>query len=356
MTHSDRETTDGGSPSRQPGWYPDPWYHGQHRLWTGSRWTADVFPDGPGIPTAHIAETTARYGPPPTERAPTAPAPPWYGPEQVSGPAASRAVPEVLASPPRRVAPRWLIGAAATGLGLVIGFTAVYATTGRSTATGNASGRVPVPPPTSSASPADPAADVLNELVVHPADVPAGVSVFVIPGGDQVGADQPTLDLCNGTYPSESLRTARLQVAAATSSSATVLSTEAVLYRSPAAAAQALSELRSVSAKCPDTPVTSPVGEPTVTTTFGSAPDVGWSATPGVERQAYDVTSTDQSGQSEHSVAVYLRRGRVLLALYLPRGAGTPQVDVSGKTALSDISASFAARLARLPASVTSGG
>ena len=39
----------------------------------------------------------------------------------------------------------------------------------------------------------------------------------------------------------------------------TLLSTEAVLYRDPAAAEQGLAELRKVRAECPDTPVVSPV-------------------------------------------------------------------------------------------------
>ncbi len=350
MTQNDWDTTNGGA-ARQPGWHPDPWYRGQHRLWTGSGWTADVFPDGPGTPTAPIAETAARYGPPPTEHAPTPPPPPWwYGPQWLD--AAPPTSSETLESPPRRSAPRWLMATLAAGTGLVIGFTAVYFATDHHAGTAAAAGgaQTTPPPPVTSAPQADPAAAVLNQLVVHPADVPPAVNVFVIPGGDQV-AGQATLDLCNGTYPSEALRTARLQVAASTASGDTLLSTEAVLYRSPAAAAQALSELRSVTARCPDRPVTSPVGEPTTTTTFGPAPDTGWPNTPGVQRQAYDVTSTDQSGQSDHSVAIYLRRGRVLLALYVPRNAGRAGADVDGKTSLPDITTTFATRLERLPAS-----
>jgi hypothetical protein len=182
--------------------------------------------------------------------------------------------------------------------------------------------------------------------------VPSTLSVVLIPGGDQVQGET-TLDLCNGTFPSEALRTARRQVAAVDAQGVAVLSTEAVLYRDPAASAQAFAELRSVAAHCPSTPVTSPVGEPTVTTHFNAAPDASWPQTPGVERVAYDFNTTDQAGgQALHSVAVYLRHGRALLAVYFSR-PDAAQPAISGQTTLGGIVNVFAERLAQLPSSVT---
>jgi hypothetical protein len=150
------------------------------------------------------------------------------------------------------------------------------------------------------------------------------------------------------------LRSARLQVAAVDDQGNTVLSTEAVLYSTPAATAQALAELRAVAAKCPSTPVTSPVGEPTVTTHFNAAPDAAWPQTPTVERAAFDFNATDSSGQAQHSVAVYLRRGRALIGVYFAQ-PDAPQSELSGQSGMAGIVGVFANRLAQLPASVVNG-
>ena len=82
-------------------------------------------------------------------------------------------------------------------------------------------------------------------------DVDSSRVVLLIPMGNLL--TEPTLDLCNGAYPSEHLRTARLQVADvdASTSSHMSLSTEAVLYRNAAASEQAFAELRKVSAVVP---------------------------------------------------------------------------------------------------------
>src|SRR5207248_3517842 len=123
----------------------------------------------------------------------------------------------------------------------------------------------------------------------------------------------PTLDLCNGSYPSEAMRTARLQVAAVDHQGETALSTEAVLYSSGAGTATAFSELKATAAACPGKPVDSQVGQPPVTTKFDPPPDAAWPQVPGVERLAFAFETTDAAGETTHSVAVYLRRGRALL-------------------------------------------
>jgi hypothetical protein len=200
----------------------------------------------------------------------------------------------------------------------------------------------------------DPGAPSLSGLVVRQGDVSSPIVVAELPGGNQV-TGQTTLDVCNGTFPSESLRTARLQLAAADPQGSTIaLSTEAVLYKNAAATAQAFAELRSVTAHCPSTPVVSPVSEPTVTTHFNAAPDAKWPQTPNVQRLAYDFVSTDDQGNSTHSIAVYLQRGRALLGVYLgsPDGAQPP---VNGQTTVAGIVNVFANRLGSLPASVVNG-
>jgi hypothetical protein len=200
----------------------------------------------------------------------------------------------------------------------------------------------------------DPDADVLSDLVVRQRDVDADHSIALIPNGD-LATGTTTLDLCNGNFPSEALRTARLQVVEIDTSLTTELSTEAVLYKNPAATTQAFKELRSVRANCPRSPVVSPVGEPTVTTSFAAAPDAKWGTTPGVERLAYDFTSVDDQRNSNHSIAVYLRRGRALMGVYFSEPDG-PQPPIAGKTTVPAIVKIFEQRLAALPAAVVNRG
>ena len=132
-----------------------------------------------------------------------------------------------------------------------------------------------------------------------------------------------------------------------------VLSTEAVLYQNAAATAQAFSELRATAAACPPTSVPSPVGEPAVTTTFNPRPDASWPQTPTVERLAYDFVATDGQGVTQDSIAVYLRRGSVLMGLYFPTPGAPPAI--YGQSSIAATVGLFAARMAKLPASVVDG-
>ena len=375
------------------GWYPDPWAPAHHRYWDGDVWTAHAFPDGPvqardrgrivegaAAPTAPTPPTTLSSPPPPPE---------WAAPAG----GRPRPVPRPLEPGPASVeaARRWRLpeGRALVALvvlaGLITGFSSVgifYALTGDSkpaapaaapfvpqlptttipsatpgttpsTVPGAPPGATPGATPGGSASgPSDPSASVLSGLVVNQADVAQTEIVRTLAGGTEV-AGQPTLDLCNANFPSESLRTARLQVAAVDAQGDGVLSTEAVLYSNPAATTQAFSELKSTAANCPSGPVVSPAG--TTTTKFNPPPDGSWPSVPGVERLAYDFVSTDDGGQTQHTVAVYLRRGRVLMGVYFPRPDGA-QPSVRGQTTMAGIVNLFAARLAQLSAAVVNGG
>ena len=204
--------------------------------------------------------------------------------------------------------------------------------------------------PSSPAISSDPDALTLRQIGVQPADIAGTASVQIIPGGNRVEV-QTTLDLCNGTFASEQARTARLQVVEADDQGNSALSTEAVLYQNPGATARAFTELRNVAAHCPASPVAGPNRAPPVQTRFNSRPDGSWPQTPTVDRLAYDFVSTDQQGQTQHSVAVYLRRGRVLLGVYFPQPSG-PQPGVAGKTTIPDIVSLLASRLAALPDAV----
>ena len=148
---------------------------------------------------------------------------------------------------------------------------------------------IPVPQST------DPDASVLQRLAVEQSDVPAADTAGLIQDGNLLS--QPTLDVCNGTYGSEPLRTARLQTAVADADGNTLFSSEAVLYNNANGTAEAFTELRSVVAHCPSTPVQSPVGEPTVTTTFNAAPDGSWPQTPTVERSGLQFRDDRPAGE-----------------------------------------------------------
>jgi hypothetical protein len=243
--------------------------------------------------------------------------------------------------------PQWLVIVVVLALffagGIAIGRWAIGT---RSTTTAG-----PGSPSTSTtpAAPTDPHASSLSSLVVHRADVGPNLNVQLLAGGNQVSR-QATLDLCNGRFPSESHRTARLQDVVLDNQGNPLSSTEAVLYSNAGTSAQAFSELRAVAAKCPNTPVVSPVGEPTVTTHFNAAPDAHWPQAPAIDRLAFSFTTTDRLGQSQPSIAVYLRRGRALMGLYFPqRDAAQPPI--SGQTTIAGIVDVFATRLAQLPAS-----
>ncbi|HKN39005.1 MAG TPA: hypothetical protein VJ456_07855 [Acidimicrobiia bacterium] len=206
------------------------------------------------------------------------------------------------------------------------------------------------PSPSAPSGSRDPSTPLLSGLIVSDADVAPALTVAGLQGGNEL--TQPTLDLCNGTFPSEGMRTARLQVAAIDRQGATVLSTEAVLYSSGAGTTAAFNELKAVAAACPAGPVDSPVGEPTVTTRFGPAPDAAWPPVSSVERLAFAFDQTNASGETSHSVAVYLRRGRALLGIYFSQPDSPPAVQ--GRTTLADIVNLFAARLAKLPVAAVS--
>jgi len=247
----------------------------------------------------------------------------------------------------RRLGPRVL----AVGFLLVVLFGGGFALVrwgingGSSSSSSRSSSTTPAPPK-------DAASSALPAIVLQPSDVDPTFSVRVLVRGDQLrGQTTATLDLCNGKFPSEAHRTARLQDALLDAQGTELLSTEAVLYSNPSATAQAFSELTRVAASCPGTPVASPVGEPKVTTKFNPAPDAGWASVPSVERQAYSFTTTDSTGKSFPGLAVYLRHGRALMGIYFAQPAAA-QPAIGGQTTIEGIVTLFANRLAQLPTSV----
>ena len=324
-----------------PGWYADPWTAGQYRYWNGQAWSGE----------------TNRWGP--ATGGPSAPSPVagGYGwPDQSAAGAAATG-----ARPASRRRGPIVAGVVALVIVLIASGAVGYAINSHShskravnvvpgiTTPGNGTPSTvpPTSPPGRLAHP-DPDRAALNGLGVRQSDVNPVRTVLPIRNGSLLS--QPTLDLCNGRFASEALRTARLQIADVDSKDVATLSTEAVLYQNTDATKQAFAELREVSASCPHSPVTSPVGEETATTVFHAAPDGTWPVTPGVERLAYSMTSTAQ-GTTSSSIAVYLRRGRALLGLYFPKPQGV-QPKVAGQRSIEAIVGVFERRMADLPASV----
>lgn len=323
------------APHAPAGWYPDFWTPSRKRYWNGSAWTYAT------VPSAAVND------PPPEEALPL---PEGHG---LPAPVVRRPEGADAGPPPKRKRP--ILWVFAVVVGVLVGLIGIYLSNRSSTdSSPSASGPAPTlaPGPSTTAPLSagnDPSARALEDLIVTPNDVPSSADVVVFPGG--IGLAQPTLDLCNGQYPSESRRTARFQDAVLDAQGMLVLSTEAVLYGDSGGTTQAFADLQSVVAACPPTPVPGAAGEPAVTTKFSaSAPDAGWAQTPTVNRRAYDLTSDDGTGP-RRTVAVYLQRGRVLLGVYFAKPDGA-QMAVQGQTTIEGIVGVFAKRLAALPTSV----
>jgi hypothetical protein len=159
-------------------------------------------------------------------------------------------------------------------------------------------------------------AELLAAVSLTEQDAGEGALFQPYEGGDQVYGEV-SLDLCYGDFPSEDLRSGRNQVAIGDAEGQSWVSSEAILYPTPADAQQAMSELAAARESCPSGPVDSPKGdrEP-LAWEFTDAPDDQWPEQPGVARQSYAFTVTDPTGVSWSSTATYLQRGRMILALY----------------------------------------
>jgi hypothetical protein len=198
-----------------------------------------------------------------------------------------------------------------------------------------------------SASPAS-GREALQRVSLQQSDVRSGNRVRLYPDGDTV-KDEVSLDLCNADFASEVDRVLRHQVGIDTGTDvAPGVSTEAIMYNSSTAAATATSELQAARTQCPRKPVPSPVADtPPSTFTFGPPPDHAWASTPSVQREAFDVTDQSTDG-TDHSDAIYLRRGALLVAIYYTLPDAGHQLAPSVSTA-QQLTAAIEHRIAALP-------
>ena len=99
-------------------------------------------------------------------------------------------------------------------------------------------------------------AALLETVVLKPSQVGAGYTLSQIPGG-QLVQGETTLDFCGLSYPSESLRSARLQVVYDAKGSDLSASNEVVTYE-PGGAQKALQEMTRAAVACPNGRVKDP--------------------------------------------------------------------------------------------------
>jgi hypothetical protein len=163
----------------------------------------------------------------------------------------------------------------------------------------------------------------VTKLILRPAQVGPGYAL--VERGDSVGVvNTVTLDLCGRSgYPSEQLRTARLQLYYLRRGSAMGLSNEVVAYR-PGGARQAMQEVRRHAFNCPRTPIeTGQSGLPRLTVAITPIKDP--QLLKGYLAVRVRVTGKVK-GKSvdEVSFAVYQRFGNVLSGTYSFGGPTTP--------------------------------
>jgi len=166
----------------------------------------------------------------------------------------------------------------------------------------------------------------VNKLVLQPTQVGSGYQLYARPDGIGV-KNTITLDLCGRkNYPSEKLRTNRLQVNYAAKGNNLGLSNEVVAYK-PGGAQQAMHEVTQHATHCPKTPVvTGEAGVPplrfTITRLSDSKLLKGYLAVKIRVRGSVNVNGKAQR-VDQTSYAVYQRLGNVLSGTY-SYGPNTP--------------------------------
>lgn len=164
---------------------------------------------------------------------------------------------------------------------------------------------------------------LLESIGLQTGDVASTMQVATIPDGDNLFA--PTLDFCDGRYPSEDLRVARLQRAAYDADGNFAgISTEVVVYANAAAAKQALAEAIKVRKSCPVGRVFTTRDGHALSFAFHSAP--GPANTPLVDADSRLIihTTMNVDGEKRRAFLVYQIFGRVLAAVYVSEAGAKP--------------------------------
>jgi hypothetical protein len=164
----------------------------------------------------------------------------------------------------------------------------------------------------------------LSHIVLSGSQVGSGYKLGNFPFGNSF-IGEPTLDLCGGSYASETLRTGRLQVRYTHPGHAVAVSNEVVTYAGTGAQ-QALAEVTSVAKSCAQKPVVLRSG--TVTETYKVSPLTDSRLPDGSVVVKLEITATDGKKKVKQTgVAVYQVRGNTLSGVYAFVGKGTTFAD-----------------------------
>jgi hypothetical protein len=160
----------------------------------------------------------------------------------------------------------------------------------------------------------------LHRVVLTGAQVGSGYKLAAFPGGTSF-IGETTLDLCAGTYPSETLRTGRLQVSYSHPANTVGVSNEVVTY-APGGAQLALAEVAGVARSCAQKPVTKTANG--VTTTFKTTPLPDRQLPPGAVVVKIEIQArSGKKRANETGVAIYQVKGNTLSGVYTFVAKGT---------------------------------
>lgn len=194
---------------------------------------------------------------------------------------------------------------------------------------------------------------LLESIGLQQSDVGSSMQIATIPDGDSLlGA---TMDFCDGRYPSENLRAARLQRATYDQNGGFVgISTEVVVYANAAAAQQALAEVIAVRKSCPVGKEITARDGARLTHFFHSAP--GPAETPLVDAESRLIVHTTMlvNDEPRRAFIVYQIYGRVLAALYVSEEGKTP-FDQATLDSFYELAGDIADRLRAAPKSLLNG-
>ena len=204
--------------------------------------------------------------------------------------------------------------------------------------------------PSPSATALDATQQTLATVGLQPADFGSGLTVALATNGTSLTVH--SLSYCSGAYPSESARQARRRVLATTQTGTDAgVASEAVYYRTPAAAAAALAQLRLAAGSCPS-PRTTTAGGQTATLTLVPSDDVDVSGlVPADERLVVSTNVDPGAGAPFRITRVWQVRGRVLVALVYTSASTTATTQELSDIAL--LAGRIAGRLDALKSDVT---
>ncbi|HEX4518520.1 MAG TPA: hypothetical protein VH063_02960 [Gaiellaceae bacterium] len=164
----------------------------------------------------------------------------------------------------------------------------------------------------------------LSHVVLSGSQVGSGYKVAAYPFGNSI-IGEATLDLCGASYPSEVLRTGRLQVRYTHSGAGVTVSNEVVTYV-PGGAAVAMNEVTAVAKACAKKPAVLKQGG--ITETYKVALLKGAHVPQGaIAVRIQIVVTKGKKHTSQTGVAVYQVHGNTLSGLYTFVAKGTTFAD-----------------------------